>query len=143
LAWRTGNQCNRAYALAALGHSDDAMAVARGLSEEWDRIYTMARIAPRLAEFGLVGEALEATHQRENGPFRFQTLIAVSQFLSKLPKAQVYRRWEEILRLLASLSREDLVFALQIFAPVIEALGGSEALEETCKAIEDVGRWWP
>jgi len=32
---------------------------------------------------------------------------------------------------------------LAAFTPVILALGGPEALEETARAIVDVGRWWP
>jgi hypothetical protein len=32
---------------------------------------------------------------------------------------------------------------LAALSPVIEALGGREAIEETAQAILDVGRWWP
>jgi hypothetical protein len=32
---------------------------------------------------------------------------------------------------------------LTALAPVILALGGDEALMETARAIQDVGRWWP
>jgi len=32
---------------------------------------------------------------------------------------------------------------LPALAPVIAALGGAEAVAETCRAIQDVGRWWP
>jgi len=27
--------------------------------------------------------------------------------------------------------------------PVLTALGGAEAVAETIRAIQDVGRWWP
>jgi len=32
---------------------------------------------------------------------------------------------------------------LPALAPVIAALGGVEAVVETFRAIQDVGRWWP
>jgi hypothetical protein len=40
-------------------------------------------------------------------------------------------------------SRSELLADLAALAPVIAALGGPEAIAETCRAIEDVGRWWP
>jgi len=32
---------------------------------------------------------------------------------------------------------------LPALEPVIAALGGVEAVAETCRAIQDVGQWWP
>ena len=37
----------------------------------------------------------------------------------------------------------ELMADLRALAPVISALGGSEAVGETFRAIQDVGRWWP
>jgi hypothetical protein len=42
-----------------------------------------------------------------------------------------------------SRAREDVLSDLEALVPVIEALGGREAIEETARAILDVGRWWP
>ena len=39
--------------------------------------------------------------------------------------------------------RKELLANLCALAPVIAALGGPEALAETFRAIQDVGRWWP
>ena len=42
-------------------------------------------------------------------------------------------------------TRETLVPKADSIAliPIIAALGGPEALVETVRAIQDVGRWWP
>jgi hypothetical protein len=60
-----------------------------------------------------------------------------------LPRAQALRLWRETLQLSATRSRRELLADLAALAPVITALGGAEAIAETCRAIEDVGRWWP
>jgi hypothetical protein len=43
----------------------------------------------------------------------------------------------------ARLTRAELLDNLGRLAPIIAALGGSEAVAETYRAIQDVGRWWP
>ena len=37
----------------------------------------------------------------------------------------------------------DLLMDLSALVPVLAALGGAEAVAETFRAIQDVGRWWP
>lgn len=39
--------------------------------------------------------------------------------------------------------RKALLSDLAALEPVIATLGGAEAVAETCRAIQDVGRWWP
>ena len=51
--------------------------------------------------------------------------------------------WCEALHGLASRTRRDLMADLQALTPVVDKLGGSEAVGETVRAIQDVGRWWP
>jgi hypothetical protein len=43
----------------------------------------------------------------------------------------------------ARLTRADLLDNLCRMAPIIATLGGLEAVAETYRAIQDVGRWWP
>ena len=74
---------------------------------------------------------------------RAQPLAALSPQLARLCRDEIRPFWEETLRLSATRSRRDLLTDLAALAPVIFALGGPEAIEETCRAIEDVGRWWP
>jgi hypothetical protein len=51
--------------------------------------------------------------------------------------------WRETLHTLATRTRQDLLEGLGAMAPVIFALGGADAVDETFRAIADVGRWWP
>jgi hypothetical protein len=67
----------------------------------------------------------------------------VAPRLAALPPEKAHPLWAETLRLSATRSRSELLADLAAFAPVIAALGGAEAIEETGRAIEDAGRWWP
>jgi hypothetical protein len=77
--------------------------------------------------------------ERERG----RALTDLAPQLTALPQAKALSLWKEILRFSATRSRPDLLADLAPLAPVIAALGGPEAVAETCRAIDDVGRWWP
>jgi hypothetical protein len=57
--------------------------------------------------------------------------------------ADLYSLWTETLPLLARRTRNDLLADLRALEPVVARLGGPEAVAETFRAIQDVGRWWP
>jgi hypothetical protein len=63
--------------------------------------------------------------------------------LAEISLAGLYPLWCETLRDQSKQTRTDLLSDLGALAPVIAALGGPEALEDTAQAIEDVGHWWP
>jgi hypothetical protein len=106
-------------ALAAClpGHMlGDVLMIAREIGSEWSR------------------------HRALNG------LVTRLTSLSRLKLAQFWfekRDGFSLLHLLARRTRKDLLSDLRAFAPVIVALGGEKAAEETFGAIQDVGRWWP
>jgi hypothetical protein len=50
--------------------------------------------------------------------------------------------WKEILPLLACRDRKDLLGDISALGSIIIALGGSEALAQTARAIQEVGRQW-
>jgi hypothetical protein len=56
---------------------------------------------------------------------------------------EFYSVWYETLQILAARTRQDLLIDIQALGPVIAKLGGEEAIAETFRAIQDVGRWWP
>jgi hypothetical protein len=80
---------------------------------------------------------------------RARALPALVPRLATLPRPGLSRLWLEqqdganLLRFLARCTRADLLADLRALAPVIAALGGEEAVAETFRAIQDVGRWWP
>jgi hypothetical protein len=79
----------------------------------------------------------------EDNATRSQALEAVATGLRALPTQEVSSWWTENLSQLAAQVRRDFLYDLGALVPVIAALGGSEALTRTVRAVQDVGRWWP
>jgi len=46
-------------------------------------------------------------------------------------------------RAIATRTRAELLSDLQALAPLIVTLGHAAAVAEKCRAIDEVGRWWP
>ena len=61
----------------------------------------------------------------------------------KLSPETLYPLWNATLQLAATHTCADLLSDLRALVPVLAARGGAEAVAETCRAIRDVGRWWP
>ncbi len=157
------------HGLPELGHMDEALKVARGIGEQPHRNRLPGELSPCVLESGRVKETLQMARGTQNQRDRARTLAELGRVeealevvrgigdpwdrsqalgelvphLAELPRAKALFLWGETLGLHAIRSRIDLLADLDILAPVIAALGGSEAVEETCHAIEDVGRWWP
>ena len=51
--------------------------------------------------------------------------------------------WKESLRILAYRDRKKLLGDISELSSVLIALGGSEALAQIARAIQEVGRQWP
>ncbi len=143
VARQIGSKGDRARALAELvprladlGRAKEALAVAREIGLRGDR-------AGALAFLGHVREALAAAWGIKDVADRAGVLTILAPHLAALSQAGVLPLWGKALRLSATRSRHELLSDLAALAPVIAALGGPEAIEETCLAIEEVGRWWP
>jgi hypothetical protein len=197
----------RAIVLAELGRDKDALATARGIKDDRDRGETVAGLAPALGKSRL-REALEIARGIEEVPIqakalaavalrvavvdgpskalemaesigvdahradvlagvalgldrgglpaavglavpmadgaeRSRALAALAPRLEELDAAALRPVWERVLLHSTSRSRAGLLLDLAALHPVIMKLGGQEAVAETCRAIEDVGRWWP
>ena len=61
----------------------------------------------------------------------------------KLSPGTLYPLWNATLQLAATRTRKELLSDFRALVPVLATLGGAEAVAETCRAIQDVGRWWP
>ncbi len=73
---------------------------------------------------------------------RARALAALAPRLAEMPRERLYPLWRETLPLLAARTRKDLLADLRALAPVVQALGGAEAVAETFRATQDVGQWW-
>ncbi|MFN3763285.1 MAG: hypothetical protein ACK4WK_08815, partial [Anaerolineae bacterium] len=91
----------------------------------------------------VLGEALAAAREIGGEYWRAEALAALAPHLAALPRPALYPLWDETLPALAHRTRRDLLADLRALEPVIFALGGAEAVRETFRAIQDVGRWWP
>jgi hypothetical protein len=134
---------DRTQALAALGQVNAALELARGIEDKRDRAQALAELAPHLAEPGQVEAALGLARGIESEGARAQALVALAPRLEKLPRSQALPLWEDTLRLSATRSRPDVLADLGSFAAVITLLGGSDAIDQACQTIQDVGQWWP
>jgi len=82
---------------------------------------------------------------------RYTKILAEwAPWLARLPCSELYPLWREVLHSMVALPpplcepvRHDLFLGLQALLPVIDTLGGTEALMETFHAVQDVSRWWP
>jgi hypothetical protein len=88
-------------------------------------------------------QALAAALAIESAGDRAKVLTDLVSMLARLQPNKLYFLWRRALLALARRAREDILSDLDALLPIIEALGGSEALEKTAWAILDVGRWWP
>jgi hypothetical protein len=143
-----GGEWYRVKALAALAPHlgavliPDALRMARTIEDERLRADALVALAPRLGA-DLLPDALEAARAIKDARHRTCALAALASPLAKIPRELLLPVWKKTLDHSATRLRSDLLSDLSALAPVIAALGGPEAIEEACRAIEDVGRWWP
>jgi hypothetical protein len=70
-------------------------------------------------------------------------LSVLAPHLANLPRGALYPLWCQTLRFLASWTRHELLDGLVSLAPVVMTLGEAPSLKEACRAIIDVGEWFP
>jgi hypothetical protein len=74
---------------------------------------------------------------------RTAALGTLAPRLIQIPRQDLYPMWQETLPVLARRTRRDLLTDLRALVPVIVALGGSDAITATFRAIQDVATQWP
>ncbi len=143
---------DRAEALAGLAPLlpeellGEALVAVRAIGDERYRAEALAELGPHLPEtqrLGVLNEALAAARTIEDQEDRAQALMGLGEALAAIPLASLGWLWNETLRDLATRTREHLLSDLRALVQVLTALGGELAVDETFRAIQDVGRWWP
>ena len=121
---------------------EEALSAAREIESEYERAKALLGLAPYLPE-ALLRETLTVAREIKSKGRRAEVLAGLASHLAQLPCQHLYPLWQETLPVLAARTRKDLLADLCALEPVIAALGGAQAVAETFRAIQDVGRWWP
>jgi hypothetical protein len=88
----------------------------------------------------ILPEALEAARAIQDEYYRAN---ALSRMIPPLKSSSFdFSFWKESLHVLARRERQNLLTDISELSSVIIALGGDEALAQTARAIQDVGRQW-
>ena len=87
--------------------------------------------------------AMAKTRATGNVHFTMQVLKAADHLIQQSSPALLYPVLHEILHILAQYTRRDALVNLALLAPAIRAVGGEEAIVESCSATLEVGCWWP
>jgi len=76
-----------------------------------------------------------------------QVLCALGAYLltdrTALPLGKLHELWHNLLPKIAQLNRNELLGHLRNLAAIITILGGVEAVQESFRAIQEAGQWWP
>jgi hypothetical protein len=134
------------HRLSDLGYAEEALRAVREIEDEAARTLQLASLIPYLPEslkLDTLREALAMARDLADDPSRVRVLDRLAPHLAQLPEDELYPLWAETLPVLASRPRPKLFGSLRAMAPVMNALGGEEAVAETFRAIQEVGRWWP
>ena len=118
----------------------EALRAERG-AISYSRYYNFLLLSPYFTQ-ELLPEALKTACSYVRLEYRKPSLEALVPYLLKFSPIS-YILWKEFLRIRVKRERQYLAADIQVFIPVIAALGGKDAIRQLALAIEDVGRWFP
>lgn len=125
-----------------------AVELVQELDSESLQAEALHRLAPHLTQKS-IRQALAVARNIDDAGNRDHALSGLSSRLARFPASECSHVWLDVwdgtnlLRSLARRPRFHLLSDLVALQPVIRAMGGRQAREETRLAIEDVGHWWP
>nr|MBD2773305.1 hypothetical protein [Iningainema tapete BLCC-T55] len=133
----------RAHALSQLAPHlpevlEEALAAARGIQDDYYRADALSQLAPHLPE--VLEEALAAARGIQDDYYRAKVF---SSLLSVIDLTSIeFQLWCEILHNLSYHYRYELLGDIPKLSDAIIALGGTEALGATARAIQSVCQQW-
>jgi hypothetical protein len=144
------NAASRAEALASIATllpPVEGLSVARSIDVLRWRAMALAAIASRLppeAQPSVVEEVLSTLRGIDDEDWRARPLATVASLFCK---GQItdssLRQWTETVRELATRTRRGCFADFAAMLPMIEAIGGEEAMRILARSINTVSRWWP
>jgi hypothetical protein len=125
---------------------EEALIAARAIVIPWRRAEALTELLSDLSgsrQKQVLKEALTAARQPGDMEMRARSFARLIPYLAALSTADLYTLWVELLHELVVCTRDNIYADLQVLVPVIARLGSLDAVTETFRAIQDVGRWWP
>ncbi|CCI23939.1 hypothetical protein MICAG_2280001 [Microcystis aeruginosa PCC 9808] len=117
----------------------EALEIARGIGDKFNRALALTGLAPHLPEYLLPG-ALEIARGIGSESNRADVLKALTATLT--PANVDLSFWQDVLHALGTLTRLHFLETIPNLAPLILHFGGVVALREVHQAIREVSRWW-
>jgi hypothetical protein len=126
--------------------AEQALAVARQIKNAYTRLRTLRWLVewlPPKQRLLFADEAVAALLEGIGNPAANDTLKSVLVMLTKRSLAEADRSWARLLQRLPLRGRSKWLDNLASSLPLVEHLGGQQALLELTNAIIDVRRRWP
>jgi hypothetical protein len=124
------------------GYFTEALTVVGWIEDNREQADALTTLAPKLSK-DLLPKALEVARGIENDRWKAWAMAALARRSAENPPPELHPVWKDTLEVFARCTREDMFLDVYMLSPVIAKLGGEEAILETLRAIQDVGRWWP
>lgn len=151
-ASRIADHAKRVETVSALAEHFPRSQRERAIEEAFDLAQNIYRVNERTQAYWAIAPQLSLpqwskvlTDAQEVEEFSdaVEMLRTLAHSRGQFPGAGLYEVWEAIFSWLRSRSRAELLLGLGALSPVMVALGGPEAVVDTARAVQDVGRWWP
>ena len=86
---------------------------------------------------------LESLLEIKDDHARVKLLIYLAPIFQGLPTAVLITLWTQVQAGMFAHYRPNALADIRLMSLAVAKLGGAEAITETIRAIQDVGRWWP
>jgi hypothetical protein len=121
-------------------------AIGRARTDPEQRFDTLHALLPRrLASerTDALVELLAAARQIDAFSDRRDRLLKIAPDLAALPRPLLFELWHPLITDLSGRRREAMLADLTGLAAIVAALGGTAAVRDAARAVQQVGAWWP
>jgi hypothetical protein len=122
---------------------EQALQAVERMTEPGPRERALAALVPRIPRELLVQALLHTTKVVGDESARMEIIAALAPRAADFPSDELRTDLlRKALRVPQTRTRPDLLKYLGQLVPLLELVGGKDALVELCDAIDDVARWW-
>ncbi len=126
---------------------DDARSLIFSLNEQSNNLFAYALAGLALStksqdKTALLSQATEAISQLDEPFSRRDAIKQLESYFLFLPRAELYKTYNMIMRPLMKVSREIVLQHLRVLPPIINKLGGKQAIDRALESMIDVIERW-